>query len=1425
MRFDGKDDIVTVPDSDDLDFTTAFTLEAWVKPQAELDWGTVLIKERPGDLNYMLHAAHAGHGPAGYVDGVEEGWTPVASEDPLPVGSWSHLALTLDGENLRLYVNGVLKAIEPAEPITTSNNPLQMGGNLIWGEEDSYKGLIDEVRLYDRALSEKEIEEDRSTALQTSAGEGPVAAYSFDEGEGATLTDLAGENDGELKNGAEWAGAGKFGGAMRFDGKDDIVTVPDSDDLDFTTAFTLEAWVRPEERNVWSSVLTKERGGSLSYQIHAEGPGRPAAYIDTSEGAPAVTGEDALPVKTWSHLALTYDEEELRLYVNGELEGTSPGAGSVTTSAGPLQIGGNVVWGEDDSYKGLIDEVRLYDRALSEKEIEEDRSAPSGTPAAPPHDRVQMWKVPNYVPDYKPLPTGGFGSSGSGNGAFDAPGDVEVDSNGNIWVADTGNDRIQKFNSSGVYLAKFGTSGSADGQFDRPSALAFDPDGNLLVADSGNDRIQVFDAEGGFERKFGESGSEDAEFDSPEGITVTADGEIWVADTGNSRVQVFDPEGEHLRTLGSEGSDPGEFQAPLALDSGALGSVFVADSGNDRVQEIAPDGDARRAFGVSGSDPGQLENPRGLEVDKDGIVWVADGDNDRVQGFGENGEHVRTLGKAGSGPGQLASPSGIATDSAEQLLVVDSGNDRLQRWATPGYAALEQFFELSEAPNDPEVAVETSGDLIESVEGDESGEHSYEHEGDDLIAHDGPNGETSFEYDGAGLMTGVALPNGTVAAMVYEEGSNRIESVTVHPASSEPETTYFTYNDEEMKTIVERPAMPAVEYLYDESGAVLKMWNAAEPPEMILSGTLWGGRETQAPISSGLHNLEATAHSEHGVSSIEMLDGNVIASEKHCAQDPKVEGIECKELVDEWVLETEWLAPGIHAIEVLVTDELDQTTSRRFWVNIPESAPLPQGEEERPRFAEILRYRVDHGLDLDLDPVTQESALNDRIFDLMRAWGNPHTPLGEVARYGTANWGVPMRPIDVAEMEYREWYIRENGPRIEAWGEEHATAYAGYEVDHAAGGQLRVRFAANVDQNLEELNQNVALVAPARVGGAVSPTGTSLAGLRLLQANIASSLSTSDVLAEKLRTVSIDTEAGVVVVGASNVPSVEGELDALFGTSVPIAVVPASPLDYSSERVMAGQNIRVELYDEEYSNTVRGFCTSAYGAERTVKRANGEKDRIEYLLTAGHCSEPGFPVRKFPKPRGEYVKNQYKIGAVAATALKGTGPIEHPNNVFETDVLAVKLADGFVAPNHIYWPGSDPRRVTPAGFVHPGDELCFSGTQSGIPNCGPFMGLELVDFPFLFGKDHGVAWEFRFDTPNTDGDSGSPVWNKTTNMVVGIISGDEQVIPFPDVNNERTVSLAVPLIEPKNFPDIPTAEAPGALRALEIPGLDLVEAR
>jgi glucose/arabinose dehydrogenase/PKD repeat protein len=204
----------------------------------------------------------------------------------------------------------------------------------------------------------------------------PVAAYNFDAGSGTTLPDVTGRGHPGTLTGPTWTTAGKSGGALSFDGVNDSVRIADANDLDLTSAMTLEAWVRPTALgNIWRTVIFKEQPGHMTYALYGStSNGRPSgqAYVGGERDARATA---ALPTATWSHLATTYDGANLRLYVNGTQAATLAVNGAMAVSTGALKLGGNGIWGE--WFAGQIDDVRVYNRALSATEIQGDMDRPA----------------------------------------------------------------------------------------------------------------------------------------------------------------------------------------------------------------------------------------------------------------------------------------------------------------------------------------------------------------------------------------------------------------------------------------------------------------------------------------------------------------------------------------------------------------------------------------------------------------------------------------------------------------------------------------------------------------------------------------------------------------------------------------------------------------------------------------------------------------------------------------------------------------------------------------------------------------------------------------------------------------------------------------------------------------------------------------
>src|SRR5205809_7484632 len=217
---------------------------------------------------------------------------------------------------------------------------------------------------------------------------GLVAAYSFNEGSGTTVADVSGNNNTGTLSGATWTTAGRYGNALVFNGTNASVTVPNAASLGLAPGMTLEAWVYPTATPTgWRAVIDKNVDGYYLMASSDQG-NRPAVGGTWTAGNQNTFGPSGLPANAWTHLAATFDGATVRLYMNGVQVASRAQTTLLTTSTGTLQIGANSYAGEN--FAGRIDEVRIYNRALTTAEIQTDMNtavapAPSDTqaPTAP----------------------------------------------------------------------------------------------------------------------------------------------------------------------------------------------------------------------------------------------------------------------------------------------------------------------------------------------------------------------------------------------------------------------------------------------------------------------------------------------------------------------------------------------------------------------------------------------------------------------------------------------------------------------------------------------------------------------------------------------------------------------------------------------------------------------------------------------------------------------------------------------------------------------------------------------------------------------------------------------------------------------------------------------------------------------------------
>jgi DNA-binding beta-propeller fold protein YncE len=253
-----------------------------------------------------------------------------------------------------------------------------------------------------------------------------------------------------------------------------------------------------------------------------------------------------------------------------------------------------------------------------------------------------------------------------GNQPLNGPMGLAVDDAGNLYVADTGNARIVRYDKDGKYLGSFGGPGDGDGKFKAPVALAFGPGGNLVVLDRGTGFVQAFSKSGTFVARVVAGGPG---FYNPAGLAGSA-AAVFVADTGTGRLLRFpsgSPQGEELA---HQGSGPGDLREPTDVFSDAEG-LLVVDDQKKSILRFSPDGKFQSSFDAPAA--GLIRSVRM----SDGSVLVG---IDQLPRYDRTGKVVARYGQFGKEPGQLIGPTSLALDKAGNLWVADTTN-RVQKLA------------------------------------------------------------------------------------------------------------------------------------------------------------------------------------------------------------------------------------------------------------------------------------------------------------------------------------------------------------------------------------------------------------------------------------------------------------------------------------------------------------------------------------------------------------------------------------------------------------------------------------------------------------------------------------------------------------------------------------------------------------------------
>jgi tripartite motif-containing protein 71 len=292
------------------------------------------------------------------------------------------------------------------------------------------------------------------------------------------------------------------------------------------------------------------------------------------------------------------------------------------------------------------------------------------------NDRIQRFTI-----------DGGHGAEIVAAGTLANPRGVAVRGS-RMAVADDQHHRVVVFDTGGHVLRTVGTGpGTMPGQLNFPYGVGFDPQGRLFVADDLNHRVVRYSSGPNYPYKarWGSYGTAPGQLAYPRGLAIDAGGNVYVANTGDDRIDVFDRGGKLLRSFGTSGRAAGQFDEPLGVATDASGIRAVTDAVNGRVELLNADGTVATVWGSPNPGPTILPDPVSAAFDAGGNLYVLDRRRARIVVFARGtGIPARTIGLPGSGPGQLLDPAALAIDASGTISVADSGNDRIALFSTGG---------------------------------------------------------------------------------------------------------------------------------------------------------------------------------------------------------------------------------------------------------------------------------------------------------------------------------------------------------------------------------------------------------------------------------------------------------------------------------------------------------------------------------------------------------------------------------------------------------------------------------------------------------------------------------------------------------------------------------------------------------------------
>ncbi|MDH2907803.1 MAG: hypothetical protein PXX83_06905 [Candidatus Nitrosotalea sp.] len=265
---------------------------------------------------------------------------------------------------------------------------------------------------------------------------------------------------------------------------------------------------------------------------------------------------------------------------------------------------------------------------------------------------------------------------------FKSPTSIAIDQDNNIYVVDSGNSKIKKFDDKNNLLLSWGDAGSSNGQFKNPSGI-FVNENYVYVADSGNSRIIMFNKTGSFVYSWGTYGDNPGMFQIPTAINSDHSGDLVVGDMELGSIQLFDNKGTYEDKLDSSLADGASFSGIKALAFDSRDNLYAISTDN-KILKYSSIGRFLNLYGSIGTEDGRFINPSAIAIDSRDNIYVADTGNHRIQKFDSHGNFLWSWSMQENGQGGFEQPVGLAIDAADNIYVVDKQENSIQKFALYG---------------------------------------------------------------------------------------------------------------------------------------------------------------------------------------------------------------------------------------------------------------------------------------------------------------------------------------------------------------------------------------------------------------------------------------------------------------------------------------------------------------------------------------------------------------------------------------------------------------------------------------------------------------------------------------------------------------------------------------------------------------------